>query len=225
MDGVKKHISYDKLKSFKSTKVKITRDNRYNAHRRMARSQISSSICISIVSLEIVAVGVLQLINDSTKEGAISNDNLTALTIILSTFVLVLSLIVSTFDYEGRKDNYHKCGIKLSKLCDKIDSELTYATEIPKDVFDKYVDEYNNIMADHGLNHERKDYKKSQLDDFNKNKKRYTDYPQECPFTTNRWLRFWAWMNWYVLDPNTLYWFLTISGAVMVLYIAFRIVW
>ena len=85
---------------------------RFESARRMKRCHNASTLCIAMVSLEIIVINLLIFI----KQLELNEVIITITTVGLSMFVLVLSLIVSHLKYEKREEQYHECGLELSNL-------------------------------------------------------------------------------------------------------------
>ena len=99
------------LENFSNTIYK-TMSARFTASRRMKRSRDASKVCETMFSASIIAISLIALQNPE-KEVA---DMISAFTIILSTFLLVLSLLFSGLNYDKRMENYHACGNELNRL-------------------------------------------------------------------------------------------------------------
>lgn len=93
------------LENFSNTIYK-TMSARFTASRRMKRSRDASKVCEAMFSASIIAISLIALQNPQKDV----TDMISAFTIILSTFLLVLSLLFSALNYDKRMENYHACG-------------------------------------------------------------------------------------------------------------------
>ena len=92
----------DYLKDFSDVVYK-TMAARFTAYRRMKRNRNASKVAESFFSASIIAISLIALQNHEER----LSDLISIVTIILSTFLLVMSLLFSGLDYEKRMDNYH----------------------------------------------------------------------------------------------------------------------
>ena len=172
------------LKTFCDNKIWATRNARFTASRRMKRNKVSSNVAMSMLSFQIIAINLFAFL-PSFKDCVA---RITIITIILSGFTLVLSLLIALLQYEKRETNYHQCGVELDHL--NQDIQLAMSREAPLRFEDKeaYLQKYFNIIEKYNLNHTTFDYMYA-ADKYNVNE---------------RFLR------WYVFDINTFYWALVI---------------
>ena len=157
-----------------SDKIWLTRNARFNAAKRMKRNHVSSTAAVALLSASVIAVNLLAFIDDMSD----SNKTLIAIaSVVLSTFALVMSLLVTLLRYEWREYNYHQCGLDLENLnqqiCIRID-ELTANAVKKDDVVSpsednlKYLDSYTKVLKKYNLNHTMFDYKYGSLSDTSK---------------------------------------------------------
>ena len=92
---------------------------------------------------------------------------ITIVTVVLSTFALVMSLLIALLRYEYREDNYQQCGRELENLnqrlkirINEIQAEKAGESDVksPKDDDMQYLGEYNDILRRFNLNHSEFDY-------------------------------------------------------------------
>lgn len=190
-----------------SEKVWKTKNARFVASKRMKRNRNSSTVSVALLSASIIAINMLVFFNITEKDKAI----ITIVTVVLSTFALVMSLLINHLRYEYREDNYHQCGIKLDKLNQHIririselcsDKNKENETSSPKDDL-KYWDEYYNILEKYNLNHSDFDYNYSLI--------------KECRNDFSKWEYMCYWMRWNIFDANTLYWLIAIIPIIAVI--------
>ena len=185
-----------------SDKVWKTKNARFIASKRMKRSHNSSTVSVALLSASIIAVNMLAFLKVSEDAKTI----ITIVTIILSTFALVMSLLITHLRYEYRENNYHQCGIELdrlnqhlkiriSELC--VDNNNVDEIVSPNEDNLKYLDEYNTILNKYNLNHTDFDYN-------------YSSIKAESNKDHKWWKLFYYWLRWNIFDINTLYWLLAI---------------
>ena len=127
---------------------------RFESARRMKRCHNASTLCIAMLSLEIIVINLLIFI----KSLELNDVVITITTVCLSMFVLVLSLIISHLKYEKREEQYHECGLELSNLETDIKIYLACGKEISHETLKYYNDQYNAILRKWNLNHSDIDF-------------------------------------------------------------------
>ena len=127
----------------------------------MKRRKLSSTVSLALLSLSIIVFNILQLC-DGYEE---YNQPITAVTIMLSVLVLVLSLLVSYLNYSEREMKYYDCGLKLSALCDEIDLVLIDPQHVlmTNEELRRLKDKYQRIIGECGINHIAIDHKRAML--------------------------------------------------------------
>ena len=197
-----------------SNKIWKTKNARFIASKRMKRSRNSSTVSVALLSSSIIAVNMLAFLNISE----IDKNIITIVTVVLSTFALVMSLLISHLRYEYREDNYHQCGIELDHLNQRLAiriNELCAGNNVdeiesPNEDNLKYLDDYNAILSKYNLNHTEFDYNYSLI--IAESDKDY-DLLQLIYY----------WLRWNIFDVNTLYWILAISPVIGVIIAFFKI--
>lgn len=192
-----------------SDKIWKTKNARFIAAKRMKRSRNSSTVSVALLSASIIAVNMLAFLNISEIDKTI----ITIVTVVLSTFALVMSLLISHLRYEYREDNYHQCGIELDHLNQRLTIRINELcegnnnlNEIVSPIEDnlKYLDEYNAILSKYNLNHTEFDYN-------------YSLIKAESDKDHNFLLFIYYWVRWNILDVNALYWLLAIIPVICVI--------
>ena len=194
-----------------SDKIWLTRNARFNAAKRMRRNHISSTASLALLSASVIAVNLLAFI-DGTCES--DKTLITIASVILSTFALVMSLLITLLRYESREDNYHQCGMELENLnqiiCIRIE-ELTPNSANPDNIVSpkednlKYQGDYVSILRKYNLNHTMFDYEYGSLSDTSKSPSSMTIW----------WLR----LRMYIFDVYILYWLIAILPMVAIFFI------
>lgn len=185
-------------------RIMRTRNARFEASRRANRYDAYSNFCIACLSLEIVAINLFQLIG---KAGNLGDSFITATTIILSVFTLVLSLIVNQAKYSVKASNYNSCALDLD--------ELAYDVERVKTEDDYYsiITRYVRILKQYNLNHTQHDDQWAMRKSV-ETKERFDYEANSIAYYTYR-LHLWLMHNIFCI--SFVYLFLTVIGAVLVL--------
>lgn len=188
------------LKDFSDVVYK-TMPTRFTAYRRMKRNRNASKVAESFFSVSIIAISLIALQNHEEH----LSDLISIVTIILSTFLLVMSLLFSGLDYEKRMDNYHDCGNELDKLYRDMKLILSYREEFSSDEMkaktEDFQAKYFDILHKYNLNHTSFDYE-------------YTAVmlDEKKDFVGRHVMKF----RYYVWDMYFLYWVIALLPVVLI---------
>ena len=184
----------ENLESLGNTIYK-TMSARFTASRRMKRSRDASKVCEAMFSASIIAISLIALQN---TEKDVAN-MISAFTIILSTFLLVLSLLFSSLNYDKRMENYHACGNELNRLYRLIKHDVNVLSkeELEKKEID-YINKYEEILSKYNLNQTSFDYQYAMLG--------------STEIHPLKWL--WFQCRYYIFDVYLLYWIIAIAPTV-----------
>ena len=184
----------ENLESLGNTIYK-TMSARFTASRRMKRSRDASKVCEAMISASIIAISLIAL-QIQTIDFA---NMISAFTIILSTFLLVLSLLFSSLNYDKRMENYHACGNELNRLYRLIKHDVSVLSkeEQEKKEID-YINKYEEILSKYNLNQTFFDYQYAMLG--------------STEIHPLKWL--WFQCRYYIFDVYLLYWIIAIAPTV-----------
>lgn len=192
-----------------SDKIWTTKNARFLAAKRMNRRRVSSTVSVALLSASIIAVNLLAFLDTDSDQKTM----ITIVTVVLSVFALVMSLLITLLRYEFRENNYHQCGIDLDHLnqnlkirIDELAKGQHNSDEIqsPKEDNTKFLKEYFDILKKYSLNHSELDYLYASI-------KAEEDKSQKC------FRRFWLWFRWNVLDVNIIYWLVALVPIFIVI--------
>ena len=172
-----------------------TMSARFTASRRMKRSRDASKVCEAMFSASIIAISLIALQKPEIKVA----NMISAFTIILSTFLLVLSLLFSSLNYDKRMENYHACGNELNRLYRLIKHDVSVLSkeEQEKKEID-YINKYEEILSKYNLNQTSFDYQYAMLG--------------STEIHPLKWL--WFQCRYYIFDVYLLYWIIAIAPTV-----------
>lgn len=178
------------------SKVKLTKDSRFQAFARMRRLNVASNVSLSVLSACIISINLLAFI----VKDSFTNQFITVFTIGLSVFALVLSLLISMQAYAVKADNYHRCGCELAELLDRAEIWKEENINLSLDNKEKLQKGYHSIIKNCNLNHTYKDYAMSVV---------------KCGEERSRHIsKSFTYILWYGLDMMNFYILLSI-GAVL----------
>ncbi len=142
-----------------ATRIWKTKGSRFNAARRLNNKYQSSLSSISILSLYGIAIPILQGIVKNPQCLEI-NDIYNAISLILSVFTLVISLLEGAKNYQLRAEKLHKNAVELSKL--QRDLEYLMVSQLGDAEFRQKVGDisvnYEELIKECPENHEPEDY-------------------------------------------------------------------
>lgn len=186
------------LEEFSNTVYK-TMCARFTAFRRVKRNRDASKVAETLFSASIIGISLIALMSNNLEV----YKNISVFTIILSTFLLSLSLLLSGLSYDKRMDNYHACGNELSRLYRNMHHDVkTLTEEEQKRKESDYIDQYFNILNKYNQNHTSFDYEYaiSLLSDT----------------SMGNVSRLWLKIRYYILDMYLVYWLIAIVPVVWI---------
>ncbi|MBC8753977.1 SLATT domain-containing protein [Kordia sp. YSTF-M3] len=96
-------------------KVWSTKGSRFNANKRLLKIADLSNLCLSMLSVYLIAIGLLSVYNIYSPETI--NESLIAYSITcLSILLLVFGQIENAKDFSTKAKQYHNCGLEISSL-------------------------------------------------------------------------------------------------------------
>ncbi len=143
----------------------ITGGSRFYAARRLKRKNVFSITSISFLSFYSIVLSIIQT-NINSVNCFITIKLFTIFAVVLSIFILVLSLLESSQDYGIKGDRLYKNAQKLTKLHRKIEHYESYYLDINskensyelENVLKKYNGKYNSLLIECPENHDTEDY-------------------------------------------------------------------
>lgn len=191
-------------------RVKITSAVRFEAHHRLHYMKNVTTLAIAMLSIYIISLNLLVFI-DKYK---VYSDELTVVTVVLSTFVLAVSLVISQMQYGEKEYIYHSCGMELNKFLDKLllykEEECTLSFEQKKEL---YI-EYSDILKSYNLNHSGLDtLVVTSKDDWVRTMENYGFTVDK----TRMMEKLWIWCRKYIFDASFIYLLLIILPPILFL--------
>lgn len=179
-----------------------TAASRFEASRRMQRCQNASTVCVAMLSLEIIVINLLVFIHSLHFR----EDVITVTTVCLSAFALALSLIISQFKYDTKAIEYHRCGVELANLEKRIMIYISSGKPESYKVMKRYNRQYDSIIKNSNLNHSTIDYDWAMIRS-KKSKGEGLSSFYEC----RKWV--WTYIKWHFLLTDSVYNLITFVGA------------
>lgn len=168
-----------------------TKGSRFNAYRRLKRRQQVSIFSISVLSVYGISIPVIQAVIDTTSCPK-TNNLYTVISLTLSVFILVLSLLEGANNYAGKSEKMHTNAIKISSLYSELEVliAINRTPESLGDGVDNIQRRYSEIIEECPENHEPEDYLEFQI----QHRKDFRLSPLRCfwikarSFFVNYWL-------------------------------------
>lgn len=135
-------------------KIWNTRGARFNAFRRVKRIDEWSNRAIITFSVYLVGLNCVVFI-DSLSE-SFDADTVTVVNVILSAFILALSIYINAKDHKVEYLSHHECGKKLGRVYNAISSYVD-KEEYNADI-EELVNQYQSIIEGYRFNHEPEDW-------------------------------------------------------------------
>lgn len=137
-------------------KVWSTKGSRFNANKRLLRIADLSNLCQSMLSVYLIAVGLLSVYNIYTLNSI--DENLIAYSITcLSILLLVFGQIENAKDFSTKSKQFHNCGLELSNLYNdlRIFKTLTDKPSLKerREFAEKISGKYERILERHENHH------------------------------------------------------------------------
>ena len=126
-------------------KIWSTKGSRFNANKRLLKIADLSNLCTSMLSVYLIAVGLLSVYNIYSTGNI--DENLIAYSITcLSILLLVFGQIENAKDFSTKAKQFHNCGLELSSLYNELrifktltdKPNLTEKREFSKEISVKY---------------------------------------------------------------------------------------
>lgn len=175
---------------------------RFEASRRMQRCHNASTLCVAMLSLEIIVINLLVFIPSLHLDDKL----ITVMTVCLSAFVLVLSLIISQLKYDSRAAEYHRCALELANLEKRIRIYISMDKPETYEVLMGFNGQYANIIKNSSLNHSTTDYDWAMIKDEKKNGRGTKSFYEQ-----RKWI--WTYIKWHFLLSDSIYNIITFLGA------------
>lgn len=177
-----------------SYKVWTTKGARFEADKRLTKTSRMSSISLSIFSAYLIIASLISVyISNYNINFQIINYFVTALSIIL----LVLSQFESSQDYKLRANNFHKCGLELSKIYNEIRIFKTLCLDAKNEEIAKFCKRmsyrYQNVLEGYE-NHIPLDY-----NNFKISHREYFEEIKKKEVMVIKFWSFWLVYGWYSL--------------------------
>jgi hypothetical protein len=133
-------------------RISKTASNRFYASRRLKAHNTISLWTISLFSLGLILVSLLQAL--SVPLG-LSDKLVNLVQVLLSVAILIISIIVSMSNYGVRSEQFHACGLELNAMALKL--ERVENQPCDKVTYDELTDAYETVLKRYS-NHETIDY-------------------------------------------------------------------
>lgn len=141
-----------------------TKGSRFNACRRLRRKQQISIFSISVLSVYGISIPVIQTVLD-TDACPETNNLYTVISLTLSVFILVLSLLEGANNYASKSEKMHVNAMKISSLYSELEILLVRSSDpaVLSEKVDSIQHRYSEVIEECPDNHELEDYLEFQI--------------------------------------------------------------
>ena len=136
-----------------------TKSARFNAHARLMSRQRLSTAATSALACYLIAVSILQLTLPAAAEGALGKI-ITSAVLILSVFLLMITLIESARNYGAEADKMHRSALEIAELYNRFQALDLAAADAARSSFN---DQYSAILRSSEVIHKDIDALRFQL--------------------------------------------------------------
>jgi hypothetical protein len=143
-----------------------TKSARFNAHARLTAKHWLSTSATAILSFYLVVASLVSLVYEKDMPSS-GSKLLAVVTVIISVFLIIITLLESARNYKTEADRMHKCALEISELYNRFQA-LTSAEADSNRI--SINDEYSTILRSNEINHKDIDFRRFELlfyKDFN----------------------------------------------------------
>ena len=133
-------------------RVDVTTRTRYNAAQRLNSHHRFSQWVVTLVSVALIAIPLLQAMNVPLGR---SPQLLDAVEVFLAVLVLAYSLLLGNENYSGKAEKMLNCGLELGRLSRRLYPHLDQPHQ--EDLYKEFSEEYHDILEKYE-NHDPIDY-------------------------------------------------------------------
>ncbi len=140
-------------------KIWKTKGARFNAHKRLKGKHDWSIAAIAFLSTYVIIITLINYV-PALSLSSDQQDVVAFSAITLSLFILVLSLLEASKNYQVKAEKFHDCGKEMSTLYNELRFVMTSkgaSVDVEKKL-KEISDQYDDILARCSENHERIDY-------------------------------------------------------------------
>lgn len=145
----------DRFRRLKMT-IWITKGARFNAARRLERQAAMSDVAAFLLSFAVASLSLVSLVF-AESFSAFQNKTIGAATVIITFFIMLMSLMNSSKNYGLRAYVLHRCGIELTDLFQEMEA-VDDLDCMSHDDYLRYQRRYGAILITNLENHSNMDY-------------------------------------------------------------------
>lgn len=136
-----------------------TKSARFNAHARLMSRQRLSTIATSALACYLIAASILQLTIPAAASGDFGR-LVTSAVLILSVFLLMITLTESGRNYVTEADRMHRSALEIAELYNRFQALDLAAADVARGVFN---DQYSAVLKATEVNHSDIDFLRFQI--------------------------------------------------------------
>ena len=136
-----------------------TKSARFNAHARLKSKHWLSTAATSLLAFYLVIASLVLLVYESSLPSG-GSKFLSVISLVISIFLIIITLLESAKNYSGEADRMHKCALEISELYNRFQAMTLDEADAQRVALN---DEYSGILKTHEINHKDIDFLRFQL--------------------------------------------------------------
>lgn len=136
-----------------------TKSARFNAHNRLKAKQSWSTTATSLLSFYLVIAALIPLVYEANLPPG-GPKFLSVVSLIISIFLIIVTLLESAKNYGTEADRMHKCALEISELYNEFQA---LPIDRANDDRVSFTTRYSDILKSHELNHKDVDFLRFEL--------------------------------------------------------------
>ncbi|MES0057723.1 MULTISPECIES: SLATT domain-containing protein [unclassified Mesorhizobium] len=136
-----------------------TKSARFNAHTRLKAKQSLSTTATSFLAFYLVIVALIPLLYEASLPPG-GPKFLSVVSLIISIFLIIITLLESAKNYSGEADRMQKCALDISDIYNQFQALTLEEANSRRPEFSA---NYSEILKTHQLNHKDVDYIRFEL--------------------------------------------------------------
>ncbi|MBZ9907545.1 MULTISPECIES: SLATT domain-containing protein [Mesorhizobium] len=136
-----------------------TKSARFNAHTRLKAKQSLSTTATSFLAFYLVIVALIPLLYEASLPPG-GPKFLSVVSLIISIFLIIITLLESAKNYSGEADGMQKCALEISEIYNQFQALTLEEANSRRPEFSAT---YSDILKKHQLNHKDVDYIRFEL--------------------------------------------------------------
>lgn len=136
-----------------------TKSARFNAHARLKAKHWLSTTATSILSFYLVVASLIPLVYETSLPSG-GSKFLSVISLVISVFLIIITLLESAKNYHGEADRMHKCALEISELYNRFQAKSLQDADASRVELN---DNYSRVLKAYEINHKDIDFLRFQI--------------------------------------------------------------